>query len=93
MAQGRNNAFRLSGNIDLPVYVGFIVILIQHVGIRIYSSVSKKNIFFLSLMAAWIVVIYDAITDNTSKSILLNSSKQHQAPQLAKPLKNLLIDK
>ena len=29
-----------------------------------------------------------AITDNTSMSILLNSSKQHQAPDWAKPEKN-----
>jgi hypothetical protein len=32
---------------------------------------------------------YYAITDNTSILILLNSSKQHQAPDEARPLKNL----
>ena len=31
---------------------------------------------------------YYAMTDNTSKRILLNSSKQHQAPEAANPLKN-----
>jgi len=32
------------------------------------------------------------MTDKTSSSILLNSSKQAQAPQQASPLKNLAID-
>lgn len=31
------------------------------------------------------------MTDKTSKSILLNSSKQDQAPHEARPLKNLAI--
>ena len=31
------------------------------------------------------------MTDNTSKSILLNSSKHDHAPELAKPLKNFAI--
>jgi len=31
------------------------------------------------------------MTDNTSNSILLNSSKQAQAPQQASPLKNFAI--
>ena len=39
-------------------------------------------------MAIWIVKICWATTDNTSKSIRLNSSKQDQAPQEAKPLKS-----
>ena len=43
-------------------------------------------------MANWIVIICYAITESTSKSILLNSSKQHHAPQLVSPLKNLLIE-
>jgi hypothetical protein len=33
-------------------------------------------------------IIYYAITDRTDGIILLNSSKQHHAPELARPLKN-----
>lgn len=36
---------------------------------------------FLMVMSCW------AMTDRTSMSIRLNSSKQHQAPDCAKPLK------
>ena len=31
------------------------------------------------------------MTESTSRSILLNSSKQHHAPEAARPLKNLAI--
>ena len=39
-------------------------------------------------MAIWIVWICCAITDSTSRSMRLNSSKHAQAPELASPLKN-----
>ena len=42
-------------------------------------------------MAVWMVKTYWAITDKTSRSILLNSSKQLQAPLVARPLKNFVI--
>lgn len=40
---------------------------------------------FLMVISCW------AMTDSTSISILLNSSKQHQAPDCASPEKNLPI--
>ena len=43
------------------------------------------NLFTISY---WIVNIYYAITERTSNSILLNSSKQAQEPQEQSPLKN-----
>jgi len=63
----------------------------QQVGIIFMSSPSKINVYFLSFIAFYIVITYYAITDKTSKSIRLNSSKQHHAPEEANPLKNLLI--
>ena len=41
--------------------------------------------------ACWIVSTCWATTDSTSRIIRLNSSKQAQAPEAAKPLKNLAI--
>jgi len=51
-----------------------------------------KHLFCLKLtlaaLAFLMVISCWAITDNTSMSILLNSSKQHQAPDVARPEKN-----
>jgi len=65
--------------------------LTTHVNIKSISSPSKVNLFALNFIAFYIVTTYYAITDKTSKSMRLNSSKQHQAPLDASPLKNLLI--
>jgi hypothetical protein len=46
----------------------------------------------LSLIAPCITIIICEITLRTESSILLNSSKQDQAPQVASPLKNLDIE-
>ena len=62
----------------------------QKVGLSLISLPSKFST--ISLPSAFdpnkINNCY-AITDKTSIFILLNSSKQHHAPALAKPLKNL----
>lgn len=68
-----------------------MVMLMAHEGMRMISSPSKLNIFFFYRMADWMVRTCWAMTERTSKSILLNSSKQHQAPELANPLKNFLM--
>lgn len=46
---------------------------------------SKKNFTTFLAMARCIVKICCATTESTSNSILLNSSKQAQAPDCAKP--------
>ena len=46
------------------------------------SLLTFATLAFLMVRSCW------AITDSTSMSILLNSSKQHQAPDWAKPEKN-----
>ena len=52
--------------------------------------VSSKTIsVLLSLMAPCITMMICEMTESTESSILLNSSKQDQAPQVARPLKNL----
>ena len=51
-----------------------------------FSNNTVKDPFAFS---PYKVYNYCAMTDSTSILILLNSSKQHQAPALAKPLKNL----
>lgn len=53
--------------------------------IAVYLSVKLT----LCCWAFWMVVICWATTDKTSTSIRLNSSKQAQAPELARPLRNL----
>ncbi|KAG7211514.1 hypothetical protein KM043_010781 [Ampulex compressa] len=45
----------------------------------------------LASLAFLIVINCCAITESTSMSIRLNSSKQHQAPDVASPEKNLPI--
>lgn len=50
---------------------------------------SKKNFTTLRPMARWMVRICCATTDSTSSSMRLNSSKQAQAPDCAKPCKGI----
>ena len=55
---------------------------------NLVTKLSSGYVLTLCCWAIWIVVICWATTESTSMSILLNSSKQAQAPELAKPLKN-----
>ena len=50
---------------------------------------SNSKVASLADLALWMVRICWAMTDSTSRSMRLNSSKQAQAPADAKPLKNL----
>ena len=74
-----------------PTYPGFIVIKTLNVGLRLILEPSKSNMVIFAALARYIVRIYYAMTDNTSKSIRLNSSKQAHAPEDARPLKNLAM--
>jgi hypothetical protein len=51
----------------------------------IYLPANKKECFFFN-KASLIVITYYAMTDKTSISILLNSSKQVQAPVEQRPM-------
>ena len=82
---------RLSGSSCLPAYPGFMVMKMVHVGFSISSVPSKKNRVTPWLIAIWMHWICCAITDRTSSSIRLNSSKHDHAPDCARPLKNLPI--
>lgn len=44
------------------------------------------HLFFLFLMASWIIFTWTATTDRTSTEMRLNSSKQPQAPVCTNPL-------
>ena len=50
---------------------------------------SKTKRLDLARMFIWMVSTCCAMTDNTSTLMRLNSSKQHQPPAAARPLKNL----
>ena len=50
---------------------------------------SNSKVATLAALALWMVRICCAMTDSTSRSMRLNSSKQAQAPAEARPLKNL----
>ena len=52
---------------------------------------SKVNLSTPAALPLLIVRICWATTDNTSTEMRLNSSKQHQLPQPARPLKNLAM--
>ena len=52
---------------------------------------SNTNLATRPRLAFWIVKICCAMTDNTSSSMRLNSSKHAHAPDDARPLKNLAI--
>ena len=80
--------FKLSGNSDRPAYPGFMVIATKQLGFRVRVVPSNSNVSTWSWTALWMDKICCATTDNTSNSILLNSSKQAHAPELANPLKN-----
>ena len=67
--------------------------LTKHDGTISSSVPSNINLSTPAMIARCIVNICCAITDNTSNSILLNSSKHDQAPAAASPLKNLPIAK
>ena len=62
---------------------------------KICLPVSKLNFFIivgnllLTLFYYEVILTCCATTDSTSKSIRLNSSKQHQDPDWARPEKNL----
>ena len=61
------------------------------VGFNGISASSKKNIFLPYFLAIVMVKICWATTESTYRSIRLNSSKHDQAPDEARPLKNLPI--
>ena len=50
---------------------------------------SNSKVASLAALALWMVRICWAMTESTSRSMRLNSSKQAQAPADARPLKNL----
>ena len=62
-----------------------------HRGSREISESSNTNRRKPRWIAFWIVKICAAITDSTSRSMRLNSSKHAHAPDEARPLKNLAI--
>lgn len=74
--------------LSLPAYPGFMVIKTEQVGSSLISVPSKRSTEDPELMPLWIVRICCATTESTSRSILLNSSKQDHAPHDASPLKN-----
>ena len=80
------SAFKFSGSSARPAYPGFIVMKSPTLGVSRISSPMKLNIFFLALMASWMHLTWTATTDNTSTEMRLNSSKQPQAPDCARPL-------
>lgn len=61
-------------------YPGFIVINTEQVGFNVNSVPSNMNFSFFAFIAICIVCTCCAMTDNTSSSILLNSSKHAHAP-------------
>lgn len=79
---------RFSGSSYLPAYPGFIVMKYPHEGISFIFSDSSGNInsVWPDFFADVIDSTYIATTDNTSKSILLNSSKQPHRPDWHNPL-------
>ena len=80
--------FKLSGSSCLPAYPGFIVMNRVQEGSRVISVPSNTNLSSWAITACWMLCTCWAITDSTSSSIRLNSSKQAQAPAWASPLKN-----
>lgn len=66
-------------------YPGFIVINTAQVGFSVSSVPSNMNFSIWPIIASCMVLTCCAMTDNTSSSILLNSSKQAHAPDWAKP--------
>lgn len=66
-------------------YPGFIVMNMLHVGFSLRSVPSKLKTSSLLMIAIWMHSTCWAITERTSRSIRLNSSKQAQAPEQAKP--------
>ena len=95
MATGLNSSLNLSGSSVLPAYPGFIVIKIAQEGSRPIllpsKSIFEYDLPSLFLTSVWIYIIYWAITESTSTSIRLNSSKHAHAPQHARPAKNFAI--
>eukprot|EP00924_Labyrinthula_sp_SR-Ha-C_P016857 snap_masked-scaffold_6-processed-gene-16.40-mRNA-1 protein AED:1.00 eAED:1.00 QI:0/-1/0/0/-1/1/1/0/73 len=69
-------------------FTGFMVMKELQLGLSFIITPSNKKTSKPSFFARKIVRICCAITDKTSKSILLNSSKQAQAPVPANPLTN-----
>lgn len=66
-------------------YPGFIVMKQLVVAIKPISTPSKMNLFNPAAFALCMVRTCCATTDRTSSSIRLNSSKQAQAPEQARP--------
>ena len=59
--------------------------------LRPISVPSNTNVVNFAEMALWMSSTCCATTDNTSRSMRLNSSKHAHAPDDASPLKNLPI--
>lgn len=72
-------------------YPGFMVTKTAQVLTRDISVPSKRNLSKFCPTAIWILIICWATTDSTSTSTQLNSSKQAQAPDCAKPYKYINI--
>ena len=92
IATDLNSTFKLSGNSVLPAYPGFIVIRTLHVGLSgiLSRSLKLKCVLFYNF-AIRISMSCCAITESTSTSILLNSSRQAHAPVYASPENNRAI--
>lgn len=80
------HTFKLSGSSDRPAYPGFMVMNTAHVLSNVNVEPSKDILVNDACIPCCMVNICCATTDNTSKSIRLNSSKHAQAPQDNKPL-------
>ena len=88
MATGLKRALRLSGSSVRPAQPGFMVMNTEKVGLILISEPSNLISWAPSDLALKRTQSCQAMTDKTSRLILLNSSKQHQAPDEASPLKN-----
>ena len=65
---------------------------VQYISVLYSTCMQFTNTILTRAIFAFLMVISCcAMTDRTSMSILLNSSKQHQAPDWASPEKNLPI--
>ena len=65
-----------------------MVMFTAHVVMSLISVSSKMNLSTQRLNAMEICWICWATTESTSREMRLNSSKQHQQPEEARPLKN-----
>jgi hypothetical protein len=83
---GLNNAFNPYGSYARPRYPGFMVMNTPQVLSREISSPWRMNRFLFYFIASVTLLNWTEQTERTSGRSLLNSSKQPQQPDEAKPL-------